>query len=85
MGISTDQSFSIGQPFDALVLKASDPLLENAAPENLMATIVYTANASTNLGTIVNGKWVVKNGAHTNGQQIRNAFNHHMKKIPRKI
>jgi len=85
MGISTDQSFSIGKPFDALIVKASDPLLENAALENLMATIVYTANASTNLGTIVNGKWVVKNGNHKKGSQIRTSFNHHMKNIPRQI
>ncbi len=85
MGISTDKSFLIGQSFDAVVMKASDPLLENSAPENLMATIVYTANASTNLGTIVKGKWIVKDGVHKNGNQIRGSFNHHMKNIPRKI
>jgi formimidoylglutamate deiminase len=85
MGISTDQAFSIGNPFDALILKASDPLLENAAQENLMATIVYTANPSTTLGTIVAGEWIVKNGEHKRASEIRSTFNHHMKNIPRRI
>lgn len=85
MGISSDKSFSIGSSFEAVILKASDPLMENAALENLMATIVYTANASTCLGTIVDGEWVVKSGEHKNGDQIRTTFNHHLKNIPRKI
>ena len=58
MGINTTQYFEIGGSFDAAVYDLKRPLLKQAAIENLLPVIVYTADSSALLGTIINGKWI---------------------------
>lgn len=74
MGRITNDHFEIGQPFDALVINAGTHLLADTSERNRLASIIYTSDSSRNLGTIVNGKWVVKNQHHTNGHEIKMAF-----------
>lgn len=74
MGRITDDYFEIGQPFDALVINAGTHLLADTSERNRLASIIYTSDSSRSLGTIVNGKWVVKNQHHTNGHEIKMAF-----------
>jgi len=74
MGRITNDHFEIGHPFDALVINAGTHLLADTSEKNRLASIVYTSDSSRNLGTIVSGKWVVKNQHHVNGHKIKMAF-----------
>jgi formimidoylglutamate deiminase len=81
LGRSTSDHFEIGQPLDALVVSATTHLLADTAEKNRLASIVYTSDSSRNLGTIVNGKWVVKNQHHRAGHEIKTAFSKAMKEL----
>jgi formimidoylglutamate deiminase len=74
MGISQANHFEIGKPFDAVVYNSHSHLLAETSEHNRLATLVYTSDSSRVLGTIINGKWVVKNQHHTNGHAIKSAF-----------
>lgn len=73
MGENDAAFFSTGKPFDALVMDAEAPLAATAA-KNRCNTFVYASDVSNILGTIVNGKWIVKNGQHRNRTQIQSQF-----------
>lgn len=75
MGDYTNQDmFEIGQDFDALVISANSLLLANTSPENLLSTIVYSADVTMFLGTIVQGAWKIKNQTHPKGEELFNNF-----------
>ncbi|MFK7933476.1 MAG: formimidoylglutamate deiminase [Saprospiraceae bacterium] len=74
MGNFNDNFFKQGESFDALVMDASAPLLQVTSFENLTSTIVYSSDVSMHLGTIVAGKWCVKNGRHLNAEKIQANF-----------
>lgn len=81
MGRETNDHFEIGQQFDALVINAQTHLLADTSEKNRLASIIYTSDSSRNLGTIVNGKWIVKNQHHANGHAIKTAFSKAMKEL----
>jgi formimidoylglutamate deiminase len=81
MGNQHQHHFAIGQPLDAVVYSSQSHLLQASSEKNRLATIVYTGDSNRNLGTIVNGKWVVKNGHHTNGRIIKKNFAKTMKEL----
>jgi formimidoylglutamate deiminase len=81
MGNTTNEHFEIGKPFDALVINAGSHLLADTTEKNRLASIVYTSDSSRNAGTIVNGKWIVKNQHHINGHSIKTAFSKAMKEL----
>lgn len=81
MGRSTKDHFEIGQPLDALIINAGTHLLADTSEKNRLASIIYTSDSSRNLGTLVNGKWVVKNQHHIKGHEIKTAFSKTMKKL----
>jgi formimidoylglutamate deiminase len=81
MGRKTFDHFEIGQPLDALVVSATSHLLADTSEKNRLTSIVYTSDSSRNLGTIVNGKWVVKNQHHQNGHSVKVAFAKAMKEL----
>ncbi len=58
--------FEVGKPLDALVISNKHPLIQQTSIKNLANTILYSADSSFYKGTIVNGKWVIKNGEHKN-------------------
>ena len=74
MGRKTADHFEVGQPFDALVVSATTHLLADTSEKNRLASIVFTGDSSRNSGTIINGKWIVKNQHHQNGHAIKVAF-----------
>lgn len=74
MGNSITEYFKVGQPLDAVVYDASVPLLEMTAAENRLSSIVYASDSTWNLGTIVNGSWIVKQYQHINQSKIREEF-----------
>lgn len=79
MGVESKNNFEIGKPFDAVVYKAHSHLLAETSDKNRMATILYTSDSSRVLGTIVNGKWIVKDGHHINGRSIKDNFSKAMR------
>ena len=74
MGLSWRDHFAINQPFDAVVLDAKSPLIATSSLKNLLSTMVYTGDSSCNLGTIVNGRWVVKQQHHHDQSKIKSKF-----------
>ena len=74
MGVPSEQFFAIGQPFDALVMNATSPLIATASLQNLCNTFVYSADVSDVLGTMVGGKWISNNGSLQNREAIVNNF-----------
>lgn len=74
MGLGEASPFAVGQPFDAVVYYANAPLLSLTSPDKLMATLVYASDTAMTLGTLVNGKWVVKNNRHAAIESIQTKF-----------
>lgn len=74
MGITSTNNFEIGGSFDALIIDAKYPLISRTSLDNLAAAIVYSADTNYFLGTIINGRWVVKRNRHHNDQVIRSNF-----------
>lgn len=66
--------FEVKSPFDAVVFDGDSPLLAKSGSANLLSSILYTCDASDILGTIINGKWVVKDQRHHHGDQIKSKF-----------
>ncbi|HLN94204.1 MAG TPA: formimidoylglutamate deiminase [Flavobacterium sp.] len=64
MGEASEHFFAVGSPFDAVVMKASTPLIATASVQNRCNTFVYTSDASDIMGTIVSGKWITRDGLH---------------------
>lgn len=54
------ESFAVGKPFDAAVYNMDSPILAQASTDNLLSAIMYTADSSDILGTLVDGKWVFR-------------------------
>lgn len=65
---------AIGQDFDVWIISAENLLLANTSPENLLSTILYSAEISMYVGTIVKGEWKVKNQKHQKQAEIFERF-----------
>ncbi len=81
MGISQSNHFELGKPFDAIVFNSQSHLLAETSEKNRLATLLYTSDSSRVAGTIINGKWVVKNQHHGNGHSIKAAFTKAMREL----
>ncbi|MBL6447421.1 formimidoylglutamate deiminase [Fulvivirga sp. 29W222] len=81
MGNDCEQYFMEGAAFDAVVYDASAALLASSSVSNLLSTIVYSGDATMTLGTMVNGKWVVKNNEHKLKAEITENFISCIKKL----
>ena len=71
---SPNNFFELESPFDAVVFNAASSLLSRPGLEHVLPSIVYTADSSNILGTLVNGKWTVKDQVHHRVDQIRPKF-----------
>ena len=72
--ISTRNYFELGYPFDALIFDACSPLLSRPGTDHLLPSIVYTTDSSNILGTMVNGKWIVKDNVHHESDKIKSKY-----------
>ncbi|PZR38703.1 MAG: formimidoylglutamate deiminase [Azospira oryzae] len=81
MGIPYNDHFAVGQAFDAVVFNSESHLVANTSERNLLATLLYTSDSSRVMGTIVKGKWVVKNQHHKAGHEIKMKFNRAMQQL----
>jgi formimidoylglutamate deiminase len=83
MGKNQKNYFEIGKPFDALVISDQHPLINQTSFKNLSNTIVYSTDISSYKGTIVNGKWIIKEGRH-NGDRIEENFKSTLNKLSKR-
>lgn len=74
MGKEQTDFFTVGEPLDALLMDAKTPLLASSSLRNLTSTCVYASDASMHHGTLVNGKWKVKEGKHVDHASIQTEF-----------
>jgi formimidoylglutamate deiminase len=74
MGLSASDYFEINKFLDAVVFDARTPLLMQATKEHLLQTILYTSSNAHVLGTMVAGKWLVKNHYHVRDGEILKNF-----------
>ncbi|RAW03546.1 formimidoylglutamate deiminase [Pseudochryseolinea flava] len=74
MGFSSSEYFSVGQKLDAVIYDAHRPLLSQARREHLLSAIIYTASPAEILGTMIDGKWIVKNNYHFREGEIFKSF-----------
>lgn len=81
MGNQETAYFKEGQPFDAVVYNADVPLLSCCSRENRLSTIIYSADASMTMGTMINGKWHVRDNQHIEKAAITNNFVRCIKKL----
>ncbi|MBI3142632.1 MAG: formimidoylglutamate deiminase [Bacteroidetes bacterium] len=81
MGLHQVVGFDIGAPLDAVVLDANYPLWSVFQPEHLLPKYLFAADATANLGTLVAGKWVVRNNVHLGAEGIKAAFRKAMTKF----
>lgn len=81
MGIQSRNNFEIGSSFDAIIFDAQSPLLASTSLRNLTSTLIYSADSHYQLGTIVNGRWIVKENRHTQSLDIQRLFNKAMHQL----
>ena len=74
MGDLDEAYFKVGRPLDAVVYDAKSPLLACTSVKNLASTILYAADASMALGTLVGGRWIVAGGKHSDQETIQQEF-----------
>jgi len=74
MGFQVKEHFQIGQSFDAVVFNSESHLVQNTSEKNRLSTLLYTSDSSRVFGTIVHGKWIVKNQHHIAGATIKARF-----------
>lgn len=70
----SNEYFEVGQPLNVCLMKDDTPLLLNTNDRNLASSILYTGNSTIFDESIINGKIVMKEGWHSNYDEIRQDF-----------
>ncbi len=83
MGLTDQNFFEPGKPFDAVIFRSESPLLNTAREEHLLSSIMYTADGTDIIGTIIDGRWVVKDGLAPHTNAIRKSFDKVVRELSR--
>ena len=81
MGLERNELFEVGHPLDAVVYDSTARFLTELSNTFSLSRILYTADTRSILGTLVNGKWVVKEGHHPEDEQIGSSFRQTLRAI----
>ena len=71
--------FKVGTYFDAVAYDAQLPVLQNAGPAYRLASLLYTGTMP--MGTLVRGRWIVKNGVHQHEEDIAKLYRKAVSKL----
>ncbi len=74
MGLNSKDHFTMGHPLDAVVIDSNSSLVGTSSLKNLLATIVFSGDSNINLGTMVNGRWIVNKQHHRDYTRIKQEF-----------
>ncbi|HIP36450.1 MAG TPA: formimidoylglutamate deiminase [Crocinitomix sp.] len=76
MAMNNNEStyFKAGQPFDAVLIDATHPLIKTSSTKHLASTILFTSDATMIKGTFSKGRLVVSNGKHFNYSELSTKF-----------
>ena len=74
MGLSHDDFFAIGQPFDAVVIDPEHPTMLGKPPARRIGALIYGGDPTTLIGTIRRGQWLVKDGKHRHKDTIKKNY-----------
>jgi formimidoylglutamate deiminase len=81
MGMQPRAFFEPGQPLDAVIFNAKAPLLAHGNLSHILSGLLYTADSADISGTLVNGRWIVKDQTHAAAKTINASFTSAIKKI----
>ncbi len=81
MGNKSKAYFEVGQSLDALIIDASKPLIDSSSEEHLLSSYIYSGDVSWNLGTLINGEWMVKKGKHLKEEFLLKEFKQAIKEL----
>lgn len=81
MGLSSANHFELGKAFDAVVYDAGRPRLAVVPSQYRLATLLYHHDSAAALGTLVNGRWIVKNQVHRSHAHIFKNYSRVVKSI----
>ena len=73
--------FKIGEPLNACIVSALNPLIANTSEKNILSTMIYSTDFSTQWGTISSGKLVVENGMHVAYEKALRNFSETIRSI----
>jgi formimidoylglutamate deiminase len=74
MGLQPKQFLQLNSPLDVVVFNANSPLLSHGKNDLLLSSILYNCDSADISGTMVNGKWVVKDQHHEKTKETRKSF-----------
>lgn len=81
MGNNNQEYFKVGETFDAVIFDANVPLLATTSASNRLSSIIYSSDSTWVIGTMVNGRCVVKNQMHEEQRAIYEAFSKALRKL----
>jgi formimidoylglutamate deiminase len=79
-GIESANFFETGAPLDGVVIALED----FPSADHILQSIVYTADPLAIVGTLIDGKWVVRNHVHKSAPAIRKNYRAALNKISRR-
>lgn len=74
MGIVRKDFFETGHPLDAVVFDTGSSLLSDISNSFLLPRIMYTADSSSIVGTMVSGRWIVREAYHVEEDRVAQLF-----------
>ena len=81
MGKSSTGYFKVGDFLDAIVLDADHPLVASSAPDKVISTFIYAGDPTFLAGTMVRGKWRVKQQRQITHSSHVSAFKRAMEQL----
>lgn len=82
-GSQVSQRLAIGSPLDVVVYRSD--VIYSKPVDIIPETLIYNANSSHILGTLIDGKWIVKEGIHRDGAAVERDYQRAMKSLARKL
>ncbi len=74
MGEEKSMPLSIGTFLDGVVLDPKHPVLYGLANKKILSSLIFSGDPSVYLGTLVRGKWIVKDGRHARYSEVFAGF-----------
>jgi formimidoylglutamate deiminase len=81
MGFQASNFFAKGKPLDGVVYDCNSRLISELSPSYSLSRILYTGDSSLVFGTLINGKWITRQGYHHEEEKISGQFKQTLKSI----